>query len=38
MTSIYKGINTFVILQIIGLIVIMWQPEVALWLQRSVYQ
>jgi TRAP-type mannitol/chloroaromatic compound transport system permease large subunit len=37
-TSIYKGIIPFVILQVIGLIVIMWQPEVALWLQRTVYQ
>ena len=37
-TSIYKGIIPFVILQVIGLIIIMWQPEVALWLQRTVYQ
>ena len=37
-TSIYKGIIPFVILQVIGLVMIMWQPEIALWLQRSVYQ
>jgi TRAP-type mannitol/chloroaromatic compound transport system permease large subunit len=37
-TSIYKGIIPFVILQVIGLILIMWQPEFALWLQRTVYQ
>jgi TRAP-type mannitol/chloroaromatic compound transport system permease large subunit len=37
-TSIYKGIIPFVILQVIGLIMIMWQPEIALWLQRSVYE
>jgi TRAP-type mannitol/chloroaromatic compound transport system permease large subunit len=36
--SIYKGIIPFVILQLLGLIVIMRWPEVALWLQRSVYQ
>ena len=37
-TSIYKGIIPFVILQVMGLVMIMWQPEIALWLQRSVYQ
>ena len=37
-TSIYKGIIPFVILQVIGLGMIMWQPEIALWLQRSVYE
>jgi TRAP-type mannitol/chloroaromatic compound transport system permease large subunit len=37
-TSIYKGIIPFVILQVIGLVMIMWKPEIALWLQRSVYQ
>jgi TRAP-type mannitol/chloroaromatic compound transport system permease large subunit len=37
-TSIYKGIIPFVLLQLIGLIVIMWHPDVALWLPRSVYQ
>ena len=37
-TSIYKGIIPFVILQVIGLVMIMWKPEIALWLQRSVYE
>ncbi|MFV2091180.1 MAG: TRAP transporter large permease subunit, partial [Pseudomonadales bacterium] len=36
--SIYKGIIPFVLLQLLGLIMIMWQPEIALWLQRVVYQ
>ncbi len=34
-TSIYKGIIPFVILQLVGLIMIMWQPEIALWLART---
>ena len=37
-TSIYKGIIPFVLLQVVGLIMIMWKPEIALWLQRSVYE
>ena len=37
-TSIYKGIIPFVLLQVIGLIMIMWRPDIALWLPRSVYQ
>ena len=37
-TSIYKGIIPFVLLQVIGLIMIMWNPDIALWLPRSVYQ
>jgi TRAP-type mannitol/chloroaromatic compound transport system permease large subunit len=37
-TSIYKGIIPFVLLQVIGLIMIMWNPNIALWLPRSVYQ
>ncbi|MCK5364425.1 MAG: TRAP transporter large permease subunit, partial [Gammaproteobacteria bacterium] len=36
-TSIYKGIIPFVLLQLIGLIMIMWHPDIALWLQRAVY-
>ena len=36
--SIYKGIIPFVLLQLLGLIMILWQPEIALWLQRTVYQ
>ena len=35
--SIYKGIIPFVLLQLLGLIMVMWKPELALWLQRSVY-
>jgi tripartite ATP-independent transporter DctM subunit len=37
-TSIYKGIIPFVLLQLIGLIMIMWHPNITLWLPRSVYQ
>ncbi len=36
--SIYKGIIPFVLLQLIGLIMIMWHPDITLWLPRSVYQ
>jgi TRAP-type mannitol/chloroaromatic compound transport system permease large subunit len=36
--SIYKGIIPFVILQLIGLLVVMWQPQLALSLMRSVYE
>jgi len=35
--SIYKGIIPFVILQLIGLIVVMWKPNLALWLMKAVY-
>ena len=35
--SIYKGIIPFVILQVIGLILVMWKPNMALWLMKSVY-
>ena len=35
--SIYKGIIPFVILQLIGLIMVMWKPNLALWLMKSVY-
>jgi tripartite ATP-independent transporter DctM subunit len=35
--SIYKGIIPFVILQLIGLIMVIWKPNVALWLMQSVY-
>lgn len=35
--SIYKGIIPFVILQLIGLILVIWQPNIALWLMKSVY-
>ena len=35
--SIYKGIIPFVLLQLIGLILVMWQPNVALSLMSAVY-
>lgn len=35
--SIYKGIIPFVILQLIGLLVVMWQPSFALSLMTAVY-
>lgn len=36
--SIYKGIVPFVILQLIGLILVMWKPNLALSLMHSVYE
>ncbi len=36
--SIYKGIIPFVILQLIGLILVMWQPDLALSLMNAVYE
>jgi TRAP-type mannitol/chloroaromatic compound transport system permease large subunit len=35
--SIYLGIIPFVILQLLGLIVVMLFPDVALWLMRGAY-
>ena len=35
--SIYKGIIPFVFLQASVQLLVMWQPEIALWLPRSVY-
>jgi TRAP-type mannitol/chloroaromatic compound transport system permease large subunit len=35
--EIYKGIIPFVILQLIGLILVMWKPNVALSLMKAVY-
>ncbi len=35
--SIYLGIIPFVILQLMGLIVVMAWPNVALWLMRGAY-
>ncbi len=35
--SIYKGIIPFVLVQLCGLLLVMWQPNVALWLMHSVY-
>jgi TRAP-type mannitol/chloroaromatic compound transport system permease large subunit len=36
--SIYKGIIPFVLLQLLGLIMVMWKPGLALWLMKSVYE
>lgn len=35
--SIYKGIIPFVILQVIALIMVIWQPDIALYLSRTTY-
>ncbi len=36
-TSIYKGIIPFVFLQASVLMLVLWKPEIALWLPRAVY-
>jgi len=36
--SIYKGIIPFVFLQLIGLLIVMWKPNLALSLMRAVYE
>jgi len=35
--SIYKGIIPFVLLQLLGLILVMWKPNIALWLMHVAY-
>ena len=35
--DIYKGIVPFVLLQLLGLILVIWKPGLALWLMKSVY-
>ncbi len=35
--SIYKGIIPFVLLQLAGLALVIWHPNVSLWLMKSVY-
>jgi tripartite ATP-independent transporter DctM subunit len=35
--SIYKGIIPFVLLQLTGLILVMWKPNIALWLMHVAY-
>jgi TRAP-type mannitol/chloroaromatic compound transport system permease large subunit len=35
--SIYKGIIPFVLIQVVGLIVVIWQPDLALYLSRTAY-
>ena len=34
--SVYKGVIPFVIIQLIGLGMVIWQPEIALWLPRFI--
>jgi len=36
--SIYKGIIPFVLLQLIGLLLVVWKPNLALSLMRAVYE
>ena len=36
--SIYKGIIPFVLLQLTGLILVMWKPQIALSLMNAVYE
>jgi len=36
--SIYKGIIPFVLLQLVGLILVIWKPEIALSLMSAVYE
>ena len=36
--SIYKGIIPFVLLQLTGLILVMWKPNIALWLMHVAYE
>ena len=35
--EIYKGIIPFVLLQLTGLILVMWKPNVSLWLMKAAY-
>jgi TRAP-type mannitol/chloroaromatic compound transport system permease large subunit len=35
--EIYKGIIPFVILQMVGVVMVMWKPNIALSLMKSVY-
>jgi TRAP-type mannitol/chloroaromatic compound transport system permease large subunit len=35
--SIYLGIIPFVLLQLLGVVVVMLYPDVALWLMRGAY-
>ena len=36
--SIYLGIIPFVLIQLVGLILVLWKPDIALWLMKSVYE
>lgn len=35
--SIYRGIIPFVLIQLVGLAMVIWQPNISLWLMKSVY-
>jgi TRAP-type mannitol/chloroaromatic compound transport system permease large subunit len=35
--SIYLGIVPFVLIQVVGLILVIWQPNLALWLMHSAF-
>lgn len=35
--SIYRGIIPFVLLQLFGLFLVIWKPNISLWLMKSVY-
>ena len=35
--SIYRGVIPFVIIQLIGLAIVIYEPEMALWLPRLIY-
>ena len=35
--SIYKGIIPFVLIQLTGLVLVMTNPNISLWLMKSVY-
>ena len=35
--SIYRGIIPFVLIQLTGLALVIWQPNISLWLMKSVY-
>jgi TRAP-type mannitol/chloroaromatic compound transport system permease large subunit len=38
MEHIYKGIIPFVALQVVGIGLVMWQPELVLWLPRLLLE
>ena len=35
--TIYRSIIPFVLLQLVGLILVMWKPNVSLWLMKLAY-
>jgi TRAP-type mannitol/chloroaromatic compound transport system permease large subunit len=34
MSDVYRGMYPFVALQVVGLLICIWQPEIVLWLPR----